>query len=318
MTLGHFMDIFDLHCDTAFECERRKMDIDNGSTAVNLHTLSGRRWQCFAVFVPDKLRGAAALEHYCRVRDWLYRQCSLFPERIRLDSGSLNAADGRCTAVLTVENGAALGGDPERVFSLHRDGVRMMTLTWNGDNELASGSGGSGGGLTDAGRSAVENMRQCGMTVDVSHLGERGFYQLADMGVAVAASHSCLRSVHGHRRNLTDEQFAYIRDCGGVVGINFYSEFLGYGGDADAVYRHVSRALELGGENTLAIGSDYDGAEINEPLCSADCFEYLADYLSGRGLDDIIINKMFCGNAQRMFAGTLRRDTNDLQQHKKQ
>lgn len=307
------MDIFDLHCDTAYECLRRGLGIDNRTTAVNLGTLSGRRIQCFAAFVPDSLRGEAAYAHYCRVRDWLYGQQS---ERLRLCDEQMSF-DERCTAVLTVESGAALGGNADRVFDMHRDGVKMMSLTWNGDNELACGCLGSGNGLTDVGRAAVDNMRRCGMVIDVSHLNRRGFDELADMGCTVVASHSCLDSVHSHPRNLTDGQFGYICQCHGLVGINFYRDFLGYGGDADALYRHVCRALELGGEGVLAIGSDYDGAEINEPLATADCFERLADYLSGRGLTDDIVNKMFSGNALSFFARG-RRMLYEVQQHTQQ
>lgn len=307
------MDIFDLHCDTAYECRRRGLGIDNRQTAVNLDTLTGRRVQCFAAFVPDILRGEAAYAHYCGIRDWLYgQQC----ERLHLCGEQVEFGDG-CTAVLTVESGVALGGNAERVFDLHRDGVKMMSLTWNGDNELASGCRGSGGGLTDLGRRVVANMRRCGMVIDVSHLNERGFDELVELGCAVVASHSCLDSVHSHPRNLSDRQFCCIRDCGGLVGINFYRDFLGYGGDADALYRHLSRALELGGEDVIAIGSDYDGAEINEPLSSADCFEPLADYLSDRGLADGIITKMFSGNALRFFARG-RRMLNEVQQHTQQ
>ena len=101
-------------------------------------------------------------------------------------------------------------------------------------------------------------------------------------------------------RNLTDEQFAAIIHSGGIAGINFYNKFLGDSAMED-IYRNLSHALELGGEDNIAIGSDFDGAQIDPPISAIDKLNDLCDYLIGRNLSDKILNKLFYGNALRVF-----------------
>ena len=151
-------------------------------------------------------------------------------EQIKQRAKELGASErpGHCGAILSVEGGSAAAGSLDNIRSMYRDGVRLMTLTWNAENELGHGVWSpEGGGLSPFGKEAVALMNRLGMIVDVSHLSDAGFADVAKISEnPFVASHSCSRALCPHRRNLTDEMFSVIRDRGGLVGINFCREFL--------------------------------------------------------------------------------------------
>ncbi len=301
------MDYFDLHCDTIYECTLRGQALWENRLALSLSKGQGfGRWcQTFALFIPDKYKGKQAVDFYEKLLDTYRTELSRnVPNVAHCNNASdiTKAVENcKCAAILSVENASALAGDISRVSTLYDDGVRMMTLTWNGDNELASGVKGSGGGLTSFGIRVVEEMGRLGMLCDLSHLNERGFWEVAEMGVApLVASHSNLKSVCDNPRNLTDEQFKAICRSGGVMGINFYKEFL-CGDSFEKIYANICYALELGGEDCVAFGSDFDGAQMDYRINSVDKMDNLCDYLLSKGLSQRVLNKLCFDNAFRMF-----------------
>lgn len=301
------MDLFDLHCDTISKCAENGTPLYDGDLALNIVKggVYDRRCQVFAMFIPDKYRGKNAAAYYKKLRDCFY-------EQMRQNSGRIvfcrNADDIEKTvcrkkqaAVLSVESGAALAGNADNVALLAADGVRIMSLTWNGENELACGVKGGDGGITLLGRRVVREMEHCGILTDVSHLNDRGFWELCDMGVSpIVATHSNLRSVTDHPRNLTDDQFRAIVRTGGVVGLNFYTDFLG-DDPFDCAWRHIYTMLSLGGEDTVAVGSDFDGADIDPSLDSVEKVSLLAEYLLSRSLSETVVNKIMFNNALRVL-----------------
>ena len=125
--------------------------------------------------------------------------------------------EGKCALILSAESGACLGGRLERVEELYEAGVRFLGLVWNGENELGSGHSNEKRGLTEFGRQVIRRMEQLSMIVDVSHLNDRGFDQVCEVGERpFIATHSNLRSVAGHMRNLTEDQFQEIVRRGGL------------------------------------------------------------------------------------------------------
>ena len=143
----------------------------------------------------------------------------------------------------------------------------MLTLTWNGGKRAGPGGDGSGRrGAYPFGRQVVPALEQAGILVDVSHASPELFWDVMALAKKpVVASHSNAKAVCGHPRNLTDEQFTAIRDAGGLVGLNFYKGFLNDRPEQAAmedVLRHAEHFLSLGGEDTLAMGSDFDGAAL--------------------------------------------------------
>lgn len=301
------MDLFDLHCDTVTKCAEDNIPLYDGNLDFNLKKAQcfNRRCQTFAVFIPDKYRGKAAVDYYKKLRDCLYRQLDINKNTATLCRTKKDVEKAvlcnKQAALLSVESAAALGGDIENLKMLYNDGVRIMSMTWNGDNELACGIKGSGNGLTDFGKKVVSEMQKIGILIDVSHLNDLGFDELYDMGVSpIIATHSNLRSVKDNPRNLTDKQFRKIISTGGVAGLNFYTEFLG-DEPFEYAWRHIYRMLSLGGERNIAIGSDFDGADFDERLNSVEKTECLAEYLISRGLSEKTLENIMFNNALRVL-----------------
>lgn len=271
----------------------------------------GMHWcQCCAVFLPDGLRGEEAIAYYDLHRRSFCRQmealsCKVLPCRTAADIQSAWAA-GKTAAVLTVENGSALAGRLDRIETLAQDGVRMLTLTWNGENELGSGNA-TDHGLSPFGREAVRELERQGILIDASHLNDRGFTDLLTVAEKpFAASHSNARAVCGHKRNLTDGQIRELvrRRC--LIGLNFYSNFLredGCPAVLDDLWRHIAHFLELGAENCLALGSDADGADLPPCLDSPGAFAGLYQYFLDRGLSPALADRIFWKNVLSFFLG---------------
>ena len=307
------MRLFDLHCDTITELCAKGEHLVNPDRHISLDRVSAFSQYCqaFAIFIPDEHRGQAAIDYF--ERNYVYylqehaRYCETIAQATEPEQLDAIFASGRCASILTVEGGCVLAGDPGRVQRMCECGVQMITLTWNGDDELAGGIGGSGLGLTDIGREAVREMERCGIVVDVSHLSDQAFEDLLKVATRpFVASHSNLRSICPHRRNLTEREFGAIVERGGLVGLNFYTEFLrqedpehaGF----DDLLRHVDRMLELGGQDVLALGSDFDGADMPACLGSIDKLADLYTVLCTHGPGKELADKIFFDNARAFFA----------------
>jgi membrane dipeptidase len=307
--------LIDLHCDTltadTWDPKAAGPDaLDNPARALALSKMpAGLRWaQCFAIFIPDDLRGQAAIDHFEAHADLFDRQMQKFSDIVSpcRSFGEMQQAfaQGRFAAILTVEGGAALAGDPLRAAALAARGVRMLTLVWNGANELASGQQ-TGGGLTGIGRLAVHKLEAHNIILDVSHLNDRGFDELCQTAQKpFVASHSNARRICGHKRNLTDGQVDEIVRRKGLIGLNFYVRFLRRDGDVkslDDLYRHASYLLGRGAKDCLALGSDYDGADLPECLDSVEKSLTILDYFVSRGIPEQTADAILYTNAQRFF-----------------
>ncbi len=300
------MRFFDLHCDTVYEAANRSMSVYDNDLQVSVKKACKiEDWrQCFAMFIRDGLRGEAAYDEYKRLRDNFYKQRETIVSRLKCEENGKYTSEGgnkAFSAVLTVENASALGGRQEHIYAMHKDGVRMIGLTWNAENELASGSACSGG-LKPFGISAIEEMHRCGIAVDVSHLCDESLNELLSrFDFPIAASHSNLRSVCDNRRNLTDEQFKEIAKRGGIVGLNLHSPFISEG--EAALYDllcHVDRMLSLGGEKCVAFGSDFDGGAPPEFCKDISYIPWLYDSFTSR-FGEEQTDRIFFENAYTFF-----------------
>lgn len=303
--------VIDLHCDTLSHCYASGIGLANdGQLAVSLEKRPRGLHICqvMAIFMPDEFRGREAEEYFGRIYQTYYRQMQVCKEQVArvLELDTIDQAlEARPFAVmLSVEGGSALAGRLGNVKTLYSLGVRMMTLTWNQANEICGGCA-TQKGFTKFGRKAVQEMEKLGIIVDVSHLSDVGFWELCEFSQRpFVASHSNARAVCDHRRNLTDDMFKTIRDRGGIVGLNYYDNFIVEGGGSksiDDLLRHVHHFLELGGEDTLALGSDYDGAEIPEYLDSMEKVEFLFEAMLKSGIPAGVVEKIQYKNANRFF-----------------
>ena len=286
------MRLFDLHCDTLTECIKRGECLAATNGHISLERgMNFERWaQVFAVFVPETLRGSAAATYANNALDFF--ECQ---------RGDVLRA---CAPVLAVENGSALGEDLANLDYFHARGVKIITLTWNGANALGHGSRcGPALGLTDFGKSAVKRMFELGVIPDVSHLNEAGFRDVAALaaehGKPFWATHSNCGAIRPHPRNLSDEQMKAIFDSGGLVGLTLFVDFLGGAGTPLDAARHLEHMLELGGEDNVALGSDFDGCVIHPSLAGIEHMEIFDSELERFGFSESQREKFFWANAAR-------------------
>ena len=229
--------------------------------------------------------------------------------------------NGKCAAILTCEGASPFAYEGE--FECAKEyGVKLITLTWNDENEIGYGcQSGCDSGLKTLGKRLLKDMERLNIVADVSHLNTAGFYDAVSSGAKVIASHSNSKSVlektrkdsedkfFSCRRNLDDEQIKVLIETNGLIGINFCKSFLGDESDDgfEAVYRHMSHILGLGGENILAIGSDFDGCEINPALSGVDKMPALKEFLLGKGFGKELTEKIFYKNAYNFFENILQK-----------
>lgn len=299
------MKIFDLHCDTAGECYNQGVSLFSNDLHLSIERAAqyDEYTQLFAVWIPDELRGNDAVEYFNNVADNFYKELERYKDYITVyGKGSKTPVK----AILTVEGGSACGGTIEGLKSLYEKGVRVITLTWNSQNEIASGAF-SEGGLSDFGKEFVRTAEELGIVLDVSHLNRQSFFEFAEFArKPFIASHSnadIVNNDYGRKRNLTKEQIDIIKNVKGIVGLNYYTEFIedtkAYG--VDALCRQIDYFCENGYEDIVALGSDYDGCRINEELRGVEKLAEVYQKLLDRGYTEELLNKLFWKNAEDFF-----------------
>ena len=302
------MDYFDLHCDTLSEIHRRGKTLYQNDLHIAADRADFDRYvQAFAVFVPDELHGDAATDYFLEVVGYAGQKGGFLQSDDAHEAAAFAVCDPLCPTgrmgFLTVENGNVLAGRLDRIPLLKAQGVQMLGLTWNAENELAGGSAAPNVGLTSFGVAAIAALELQEILIDVSHLNDLSFDAVLCRATRpFVASHSNARAIEPHPRNLTDRQLRAVFERGGLVGINYYPLFLGVGHPFDRVYAHVSHMLSLGGGQCVALGGDFDGADLDIRLGAIDRLPDLYYALQDRGFDKAVCDDLFFGNAQRFFA----------------
>ncbi|MDB4867060.1 MAG: rane dipeptidase [Cohnella sp.] len=309
------MDVADLHCDVVCKMleypgvSLLKPD-DRLDVSVERLRQGGVSLQVFALFLPEVLP---------RIPENMFRAVELYfsgvlshPDILPVHSASdVEAArqTGKIGAVFSIEGVDALQGNLWVLRLLHRMGVRLLGPTWNQANWACDGAmEPRKGGLTKAGRRLVAECEALGILVDVSHLSDRGFWDLAETAHRpFFASHSNARALTPHARNLTDDQIRALIAVDGVIGITFVPWFLTDREPAQIsdVLRHVEHVCALGGERHLAFGSDYDGtSRLPEGLVHPGNYPKLIDALLKRYPEEWV-RGFASGNVRRFFAKNL-------------
>ena len=228
--------------------------------------------------------------------------------------------DGVLAAILHFEGAENLGPDPGALEDLYEVGLRSLGLVWSRPNAYAGGvpfrfpaSPDTGPGLTEAGRELVRECNRLGVLIDLSHLNERGFWDVAGLSDApLVATHSNAHALCSTTRNLTDRQLEAIRDSDGMVGVNFAVSFLREDGaddedtPLDAVARHVDYLVERLGIDRVGFGSDFDGAKVPRDLGDASGLPNLLNVLRERGYDDTALEGLAHRNWLRVLDATWR------------
>jgi len=256
---------FDAHCDTMSKMYKNKIGLDSHNLMVNIHNLKGHKSaiQVFALFN----NGEMNKENMMNCFEYFKNECKKLPGMVSVCSSAkkIDENKSKLSAILAIEGlGNQPDFTPDDVKDFYDAGVRFMSLCWNNDNSLCGGCEGEGKGLTDLGIQALFQMEKHRIILDVSHMSDKSFWgSFENYSLPICATHSVSRTVHNHKRNLTDEQFIEIAKRGGVCGINFYPPFLCEGeANINTVIKHIEHFMSLGGENSIGLGSDFDGISI--------------------------------------------------------
>lgn len=219
-------------------------------------------------------------------------------------------ARGSFASVFHIEGIEAAGPDLDLVYILHAAGLRTLGPVWSRPNIFAHGvpfrfghGPDIGPGLTRAGRDLIRLCNQLKIMVDLSHMNDAGFWDIAKISDApLVASHSNAFSICAHSRNATDRQLDAIRDTGGLIGLNFGVKFLHPEGKADTeldlsvMVRHVDYLVERVGIDHVGLGSDFDGTLISKTIGDVTGLPRLLGALRAAGFDDEALAKIAHGN----------------------
>ena len=204
------------------------------------------------------------------------------------------------------------GGEPvnslEDVEFLYQCGVKCIALSRNYSNKIAGAQDNVSQGLTEFGKQVVKKMNELGILVDVSHLNDKSFYDVADITSApIIATHSNSRRLCMHNRNITDEMFNIIKSSGGCVGINLYPLFVNgtTSCDISEVLKHINHFVSMDGINHIGLGCDFDGTDdiLPDEIKGCQHLYRLADALKENGYSENDIEKIMHLNFERVFGG---------------
>jgi membrane dipeptidase len=285
----------------------------------------------FALYIPSPLPAPPTTVHYAlplpdpiaqeeaaHVAEAEYEIFRALPVTLATAPGDFQP--GRVAAILHLEGAEPLAPDLSDLDAWHERGLGSLGLTWSRANAFAEGvpfrfpsTGDTGPGLTEAGKALVGRCNELGILVDLSHLNEAGFWDVARLSSApLVATHSNVHAICMSSRNLTDAQFDAIGESGGVVGINFAVSFLREDGHNDAdtplseIVRHAAYIAERIGVDHVAFGSDFDGALMPAELDGIAALPQLVDEFRRAGWDDEAVEKVTHRNWQRVLGETWR------------
>ena len=304
--------MIDLHCDTIMQLldHPDSGDLYRNTWKIDIEKLqkAHSKVQDFALFI-NLGDTNDPYGRYEEMRNLCTTQIHLYGEHIQhvLSYQDVESVyeSGKIGALMSIEEGGVLGGDLDKLKQAYQDGVRLITLTWNYQNGLGEPHcGEQHKKLTPKGIEFVEAMQDLGIIVDCSHLNDAGTEQLGDiLDVPFVASHSNAREVTAHTRNLPDNLIKLIANKGGVIGLNFAQSFLGTSpvSRIEDIVKHGLYLINKGGEDVVALGTDFDGIKPDTEIKDASEMFRLYDAFKEAGLSVEQCEKLFWKNADRLL-----------------
>lgn len=302
--------ICDTHCDTLTEIFDKKLPLYENSLHIDLKRLKKYKGFCqvFACFIsPDHKTYAKqyALDAFSYFKNELTNNKSCIEQFTNLSEYEKIISENKIAALLSIEGGECIEqlSDIELFYNL---GVRIIALTWNYDNKLASGVlGCSMDGLTKFGKKVLKKMGDFKILADVSHLSEKSFWDVAEYSLLpIIATHSDSYKICPNPRNLTDEQFLEIKKQNGYVGINLYPEFLTNKPPAKIsdILKTIEHFLTLGGENIIGLGCDFDGVDsLPQNIFGVSDLDKIFNEMSKAGYNQDLIDKIAHKNFEKII-----------------
>ena len=334
------MFVLDSHCDTpSLMIKGLDIGLDNEEGHVDLPKLKagGVDAAFLALYTSAELSPEQATTRALEMLASVYDALDRYKDRMALaltpGEALANKERGLFSALIGMENGSPIQKSLPLLRLFHRMGVRYVTLTHNGDNEIADSAaeGKRWGGLSPFGREVVEEMNRLGIIVDVAHVSDLTFNDVVSYSKSpIVSTHSCCRALASHSRNMTDDMIRRMSDKGGVIQINFYPVFLsdsyakaysekGEGAlprpTPEDVVRHIDHAVNVGGIDHVGIGTDFDGIEVTpEGLENISKLPVVFDLLTKKGYSDDQIEKIAGGNFLRVFNDVINNSLSGKQQ----
>ena len=326
------LSYIDMHCDTlskglAFHQSTITAIPD---TMLDIHRLqqSGAAAQFFALFLPQRnVPEWYGMEKMPELDELMQMMYDIFQNTLKENKNCIsfarsfekmqeNLQNHKLSAFLTMENGYLVKGRMENLKKFHDMGVGLMTLTWNDPNCFgfphSKNPEEMKRGLTEFGKEAVGFMNEIGMIIDVSHLSDGGFYDVAKISKKpFVASHSNCRALSPSTRNLTDEMIKILAENGGVAGINFEPSFLNeYQEDrrsrVSRMCDHAEPLIRIGGKECVGIGTDFDGIDGDFEIQDCTGMELFFEELHKRKISDDVIEKIAFSNVSRVIKDSMR------------
>ncbi len=301
----------DTHCDTPMFFPQ---NVDFGQRdpkiLVDLHKMTEGH-QDATIMVAYLPQGQADAKNYAdnifnKIEDIVARNSQYVSIARRPDDLWLNKQQGRKSIMLGIENGHALEGSIDNLRHFAQRGIVYMTLCHNGDNDICDSARGehTHNGVSAFGREVISEMNRLGIMVDLSHAGEKSFYDALKISkTPIVCSHSSCRSLCDHPRNLTDDQMRALAQQGGVMQVTLYNGFLVKDGEAtlDDAMRHIDHAIEVMGIDHVGLGTDFDGdGGIRGLASSSELMNYTRELLK-RHYSETDIQKLWGGNFLRIM-----------------
>ena len=293
--------VIDAHCDTASEILDSGEELYSNNRHLSLEKISNYNSyiQFYAAWVDKNSKNPflRAVEILDKIKQEVRQNSGVIEEIKCLNDVKSVISKRKHGAIYSIEDARALCGSVASVRAFYDLGVRAITLAWNDDNEVTDGIASiRGAGLTEFGKEVVREMNRLNMIVDVSHITEKGFWDVLQVSDSpVMASHSNVKTLCSHRRNLSDAQISAMINKNGIICVNIYPDFLSDDGCAtiDTVILHIDHILSLGGENYIGLGSDFDGVDrLIDNFNGANDYAKLFEKMSKIGYSDALIDKI--------------------------
>lgn len=307
---GSFPLRADGHCDTLLAMREgtcRHVDIETMQRYMDM--------QFMAIFIDEEKNPEKAMEKLEQL--YLYYRTLLTEEYYDLWIPLKNGESFRrlepenIGIVLALENCAALGADEDAVFDLYDKGFRSFGIVWNHENCFAGGAE-SDAGLTAAGERLLRCLNRLPVIADLAHMNERSFYDALNvLEYPPLVSHTCCYELNPHGRNLKESQMKELRMAGGLMGITFVDKFLEkepQKASLDSVIDHILYASDFMGIDKVALGSDFDGADMPEELESQKELPQLYRRMKERDFSDEEIRMVAGENLTRYTISALSRE----------
>ncbi len=331
------MKVWDLHCDTLSEMRYAQqrgeaLSFLHNNLHIDLAKMQQGDYflQCFAAYINLEKKGqdplVAALELIELFHVLMAQHADAIAPVYTAQDIQTNFAEGKLSAMLTIEDAGCCKGSLGVLNTFYARGVRMMSLTWNFENAIAYPNVAPGDmhniwpcaannetGIKEEGLAFIAEMERLKMIVDVSHLSDKGFWDMiAHTKRPFVASHSNCRALSPHCRNLTDEMIVALAKRGGIAGLNYCAGFVDCQKDectcqstVALLAKHAAHFKKIGGMDIIALGSDFDGIENNLEMKNCADLPLLEAALRAEGFTEGEIEAIFYRNAMRFFTENL-------------